>query len=308
MMPVNRHAPDRRRFLRLAVALVACGSTSTVTAQESAPPTVGLALGSGGASGLAHVLMLEVLDELGVRPAHITGSSIGALIGALYAAGYSGRAIRERLGRILATGPEDGFALDPDAFRWLELLDPEIGHGGLVDSRRILDFFYGELESRRFEDLAIPLTVVAADFWQREPVVLDAGPLVPALQASMALPGVFEPVDYRGRILVDGGTVNPLPYDLLEDCDLTIAVNVLGVRTPGDSRIPGYFENLFNTAKILQQSIIREKLARKRPDILVQPAVTDIRALEFHRADEVFAQSRPAAARLRRNLAALLGR
>lgn len=266
---------------------------------------VGIALGSGGASGLAHIAMLEVLDEMGIRPTRIAGSSIGALIGGLYAAGRSGREIRKLAGKLveIEAGGAEHRLFNRTLFRWLDLIDPDIGRGGLVDAEQILSFLYKEVEGINFEELEIPLKVVAADFWERRAVVFESGPLLPAVKASTAIPGIFVPVVHQGMTLVDGGTVNPLPYDLLMDeCDIVIAVNVIGVRPGTDTEIPGYFENIFNAVKILQESIVREQMRNRRPHIYIEPPIRNIQALEFYRGTEILEQAAPAAELLRKQL------
>ena len=114
----------------------------------------------------------------------------------------------------------------------------------------------------KFSELEIPLKVVASNFWSRQQVVLDHGPLIPAIRASMSLPGLFEPVKIRNQVLIDGGAVNPVPFDLLpKDCDLTIAVDVIGDRTVSE-KIPSLSEAVFNTYQIMQ----KEYYSRKTED------------------------------------------
>ena len=153
--------------------------------------------------------MLEALDEMGIRPQRIAGSSIGAVIGALYAAGMRARQIRELvLGFFLSPGAQMVERIVSDATRhWAELVELELGSGGLLSSEGLIDFLYGKIGAGQLDDLATPLTVTTADLWSREPVVFESGPLIPAVQASMALPGVFAPVMHQGRVLIDGGTV-----------------------------------------------------------------------------------------------------
>jgi len=315
---------SRRQWLRMAGGWVAglagmlrerptraADAGAGDAAQEaSATPRIGLALGAGGANGLAHIAMLEVFEELGLRPHRITGSSIGAVIGALFCSGLSAADIR---GMVVSTFSENGEGildrlLSEQALHWIELLELDLGSGGLLNSERILSGVYRAIETRRFENLDPPLAVVAADLWTGEQVVLDSGELMPAVQASMALPGVFTPILLDGRVLIDGGTVNPVPWDLLAgDCDIVVGIDVSGVRTPG-SGTPGYFETLFNSAKVMQQAIVEAKRQAAAPDIFIAPQVRDIRALEFHRADEVFAQAATARDQLRRQLRTLLNR
>lgn len=273
--------------------------------EPSATPRVGIALGAGGANGLAHILMLEVLDELGIQPHRIAGSSIGAIIGALYAAGMSATKIRGLVEQFIISPGEKltQEMLERDALRWIEFIEIDLGHGGLLSSEGFIAFLYDTLHLDVFEELLIPLTVVAADLWERDQVVLDSGPLLPAIKASMALPGVFEPVVVDDRVLIDGGTVNPVPYDLLMgDCDIVIGIDASGLRTPPPDGEAGYFATIFASAKVMQQAIMTEKLSRQPPAIYIRPPVTDVRALEFYRAREVFEQAAPARDELKRRL------
>jgi NTE family protein len=173
----------------------------------------------------------------------------------------------------------------------------------LLKSDRVMDILFSDLRPRRFEELNTPLKVVATDFWAREAVVLDRGDLIPALKASMAVPGVFPPVEIEGRLLVDGGLVNPIPYDLLpQECDLTIAVEVTGRKTSSSDATPSMVDLVFNAFQIAAKSIMHEKLCRIRPDIYVELDIEDVRLLEFYRAAQVFRQAQPAKEQFRRQL------
>lgn len=282
---------------------------NTPEGSAGAKPTIGLALGAGGASGLAHILMLEALDEMAIKPHRIAGSSIGAIIGALYAAGMTGKQIRELVEQFIISPGEHVLEelINKDALRWVEFLDIELGSGGILSSEGFITFLYDTLKPKTFEKLQIPLTVVAADLWNREQVVLQSGELLPAIQASMALPGVFQPVVLNKRVLVDGGTVNPVPYDLLlAECEIVIGIDVSGERTQPKETTPGYFTTVFNSAKIMQQAIMTEKLDRQTPAIYIKPRIIDIRALEFYRAKDVFNQAAPAKEKLKKKLSKLL--
>jgi NTE family protein len=270
---------------------------------------IGLALGAGGANGLAHIEMLEVLEKMGLHPYRIAGSSIGAVVGALFASGMSAAEIRELANSAFVAG--DRGLLDPliseQAMQWLDFVELEVGSGGLLDSQRILSHFYHSISTTRFTDLDVRLDVVAGDLWGQEQVVLNSGLLLPAVQASMAIPGIFEPVHIDGRMLIDGGTVNPVPWDLLfEDCGIVIAIDVSGVRSRSMSGEFGYFEILFNSVKVMQNAIIGEKMRHRKPDIFIAPQIRDIRALEFYNAAAVFEQAKPAKEQLERELSNLL--
>ncbi|MCR9260144.1 MAG: patatin-like phospholipase family protein [Pseudomonadaceae bacterium] len=319
------HHFSRRRLLGLLTATIASVSLQWSSAHaakkqasmhkvssssDSNKPTVGIALGAGGANGLAHILMLEALDEMGIKPHRIAGSSIGAIIGALYASGISGKQIRELVERFIIS-PEEGLVeevVEQDAARWVEFLDIELGEGGLLSEEGFISFLYDTIEQETFEQLDIPLKIIAADLWHRNQIVLQSGALLPAIKASMALPGVFDPVILENRVLIDGGTVNPVPYDQLSaECDIVIGIDVSGERSIPEAMTPGYFATIFNAAKVMQQAIMTEKLRHEKPEIYLSPRIVDIRALEFYRASEVFEQARPAKQELKQQLSKLLG-
>lgn len=299
----------RRHFLLgILAATTLAGLSCTQTGRQ---PRIGLALGGGGAKGLAHIVMLEVLDELGIQPWRIAGTSIGAIVGALYAGGRSGREIRAIVHELVGRDGETlaGFFGRANALRWLDFIDPALGSGGLLSSDDFMEFLHEVLGLDRFEQLRFPLRVVAADLWSGDTVVLDEGPLYPALQASMAVPGIFPPVRLNGRLLVDGGVVNPLPFDLLmDDCDLVVAIDVAGNRSHEDGENPSFFNVLFHSFHNMERAILREKLQRERPHIYIRPDINDVRLLEFYKAGQVFSEAQPARAQLKRQLERALRR
>lgn len=292
---------NRRDFLKLGLAsslLASCDAWKS-------GGDLGLALGGGGARGLAHIVMLEVLDELKIRPHRIAGTSIGAVIGTMYAAGMSGREIRELVDRLTVSENESWLSglFEQDLGRWWDLIQLKLGSGGLIDTDAFARYIEETSGVSRFDQLGIPLQIVAADFWQRGQVVFESGSLGPAIQASIAIPGLFSPVQHRGRVLVDGGLVNPVPYDLLfDDCDVVVAIDVSGKRNPQSEDAPGYFETLFNTMQIMQAQILHEKMQRRPPHIYIRPELEDVRVLEFNRVDEIYRQSMPARSQLRQAL------
>lgn len=321
-MKKRKHTVSRRDLLSafplLAMPAISAGATPDKTAaatndqaagQSTRDRRIGLALGAGGANGLAHIEMLEVLEKLKLRPHRIAGSSIGAVVGALFASGMSATNIRELANSAFSN--EDGGFMDKlisdQATHWLELVEIEVGRGGLLDSQRILSHFYRSIGTNRFSDLEIQLDIVAGDLWNKEQVVLNQGELLPAIQASMAIPGIFEPMQMDGRVLIDGGTVNPVPWDLLfEDCNIVIAVDVSGVRSQPNTSETGFFEVLFNSIKVMQNAIVEEKMRHREPDIFIAPKIRNVRALEFYNAATVFEQAQPAKEQLEKELRARL--
>jgi NTE family protein len=257
----------------------------------------GLTLGGGGARGLAHIGYLEVLDELRLAPAVLSGCSMGAVIGALYAAGTTGADIRtlfeERLPRRGGTVRSTGLWLQ-SLTRNLARLGPEMRHGGLVNTDSLVDSLLAPLDGRTFADLAIPLVVVATDFWSGEEVVIEKGLLLPAIKASIAIPGLVHPGEVDGRVLVDGGLTNVLPYGpLLNRCDMTIAIEVSGERRPEGGQMPNSMGASTGAIDILQSALLREQLRQSAPDLVVKPALRNIGLLDFVRAHEIRVQSEP---------------
>lgn len=265
---------------------------------------IGLALGGGGAKGLAHIPLLEVFDELQVRPHCITGTSIGAIMGALYASGMTARQIRELVQRMVISKGDSFRQIlkKKDALKWIQFLDVDFRGIGLFRGDKFIDFLYDAMGVHQFEALDIPLRVVASDFWTSEQVVLDSGELLPAVKASMGLPGVFTPVVLNERVLIDGGAVNPVPHDLLEDCDIVVAVDVMGHMRTDSIKPPNLFRAVLGTFDIMQNSIISQRIKNHPPDIYIKPDITGVDILEFYKAAEVYQQAENACLELREQL------
>ncbi|QJQ98100.1 patatin-like phospholipase family protein [Halomonas sp. PGE1] len=293
------------RLARLAGIWLLLGGLFVGQAGAAAPerPTLGLALGSGGANGLAHIAMLRVLDELEIVPDRIAGTSIGAVIGGLYAAGLSADQIQDIFDDV-AGSPLDALSgLAGSELDLADLLQLGLSDGGLFDSGGFLRYLAAHTEARTFDDLAIPLSVVATDYWSGDSVVIEAGRLFPAIEASMAVPGLFSPVRRDELLLIDGGTSNPLPFELLlDEMDLVIAVDVSGARHPDSDPVPGITDLLFKTFSIMQQSLIRQALAHRRPHLYLKPEAAGVRLLHFNRIHEILAQAEPVADELRDQL------
>lgn len=268
---------------------------------------IGLALGSGGANGLAHIAMLEVFDELGIRPHRIAGSSIGAVIGALYASGKSAAEIRELVADLVVQESDtwQEVLLERQMLEWLRFVDPDIGRGGLINGEAFMLFLQGAVERTTFEELRIPLTVVTTDLWKREQVLHHSGDLFAPIQASMAIPGLFTPVTIGERVLIDGGLMNPLPYDLLFDsCDVIVAVNVIGKTSPKDDL--SFLDTTFMTMRIMQSALVEEKRERREPHIFIDAGIYDVRTLHYHKLDDILEQAQAAKRELRAKLIRLL--
>lgn len=288
--------------------------------------SIGLALGSGAARGWSHIGLLQVLDEAGIRPDIICGTSMGALVGAAYASG-----------RLAAIGE---WAMAADWRTVASLVDINLMEGGLVEGARIVDWM-GTLDlPANIEDTALPFAAVATDLTTGREVWLRSGALARALRASISMPGVFSPVLLDGQWLVDGGLVNPVPVSLCRamGADVIIAVelneNVLGrslVEDPLEerpaspqgetannmmdllatlprslqmqasrfnlfrSRSPGYFDVLANALYIMQDHITRSRLAGEPPHVLISPRVAELGLMDFHSAAAAIEAGRQAA-------------
>jgi NTE family protein len=272
-------------------------------------PSIALALGGGGARGLAHILMLEVLDEFGLKPKVIAGTSIGAVFGAAYASGLSAKLIRAHTEEVLSQRFDTiRQLLSARSEPVLKILNILPIRSALLKPELLLDFLLPSRMARNFAELQIPLKVVATDYYGQAQVVFSEGPLRSAIAASIALPALFSPVTIDGRTFMDGGLVNPLPFDLIKgEADITVAVDVSGAPImPGKRAHPSAFASLMSSVQILQRSIVREKLKAQQPDIYIDVEVDEFYVLDFHRFKQVLEKAAPAKDQLRRQLARVL--
>ncbi|HXW26114.1 MAG TPA: patatin-like phospholipase family protein [Xanthobacteraceae bacterium] len=273
----------------------------------AARKTVALALGGGGARGLAHVAVLEALDDMALRPVVIAGSSIGAAIGAAYAAGMSGRAIRRHVIALAhGRGETIGRLLGARATTLSALIAAPFGNPMLLDAEKLCAAFLPAAVPEDFAQLAVPLIVPATDLYGRREVALASGPLKRAIAASMAVPGLMRPVEHDGRVLVDGAAVNPLPFEHLRGrADIVLAVDsTAGPTAPRG--MPEPWESLFATLQVMSQTIIAEKLKHGAPDILLRPDVGAFRILDFFQASAILRAAEPLKAQVRERVGALM--
>ncbi|RPI63308.1 MAG: patatin-like phospholipase family protein [Ignavibacteriales bacterium] len=271
--------------------------------------SIGIAFGAGGARGIAHLLMIEALDELGVKPSIISGSSIGAVVGAFYAAGFTAKEMKEILDQLINPKSDSvfDFLLKSDIVKMFTMFDPQFIRSGFIKGEKFQKYMKSHLQVSRFEELKIPLMIVATDYWKKEAVIFEKGDLIQPIKASYSLPGLFTPVKIKNRILIDGGAVNPLPFDLIMDkCDITIAIDVTAFKAQNESEIPPTFDSVFTTYQTMQNSIIKERLKFLRPDIYIRPEIFDVRVFDFVKADLIFKQAESAKEELKRQLDKLL--
>ncbi|MBV9139123.1 MAG: patatin-like phospholipase family protein [Hyphomicrobiales bacterium] len=272
----------------------------------AAKPSIALALGGGGARGLAHIAVLEAFDEMRLVPVVIAGTSIGAIIGAAYAAGVPAARLRTHaLSSLRNRTKVFGAIFEARVGRFGDLFAR--GNPMLLDGERLLDRFWPEDVPDMFEDLAIPFVTIATDYYGRGAVTFDSGSLVSAVAASMALPGLVRPVGIGGRLLIDGGAANPLPCDILTGkADIVVAVDVTAPPSVEEARAPDAFSTLFAAAQIMQAEIAKARMKARPPDILVRPSVDGFGALDFFKAARILEAAEPAKAKLKEELAAIV--
>lgn len=258
---------------------------------------IALALGGGAARGWAHIGVLRALDESGVKVGMIAGTSIGALVGGCYLAG--------KLNEL------EEFARSLTKRRMLGLLDLNFGGSGLLGGMRLDQRMREHMEGLTFDDLPAPFVCVATEIMTGHEIWLHSGDLITAMRASYALPGVFEPINANGRLLVDGALVNPVPVSVCRAHEqrLVVAVNLhydlfgraavvkhaaSGLAAPNGQGeadalkaqklgITGVMVEAFN---IIQDRIARARLAGDPPDLSLFPAMAQVGLTEFHRASE----------------------
>ncbi|HPK06509.1 MAG TPA: patatin-like phospholipase family protein [Aminivibrio sp.] len=286
-------------------------------------------MGSGAARGMAHIGVLQALEGAGIRPDIIAGTSIGALVGGVYAAGKLDELEEVSLG--LDWKKAAGY--------FLEVSFPR---SGLIEGTKVTDFLSEIVGSAKIGALPVRYASVAADVMTGNEVVISDGDLVSAIRASISVPGIFTPARRNGSFLVDGGLVNPVPVSVCRamGADVVIAVDLNNGRVkeapqaglpektspeggPGRSGVaaveifawlekktsgfdvrflepvkewmsrdpaPGIFDVLGNSLRIMEEQIAAARLEIDRPDMLIRPAVGNVRFLEFHLAGEMIAE------------------
>ncbi|RJP67914.1 MAG: hypothetical protein C4539_09680 [Ignavibacteriales bacterium] len=300
---------------------------------QSNKKQVGLVLGSGGARGLAHVGVIKSLEENNIPVDSVSGTSIGALIGGLYASGFSVKSLEKVIQEV-------------DKIMVAKLLMPKLFTPGFIDNNKVRYFINEFVGDINIEDMKIPFASVATDLVTGEEVVFDKGPLIDAIIASIAIPAVFQPVFLKNRYLIDGGLSNPLPISVAKGngSQIIIAVNV----SPNPKRItkkikskqtneikllvkklPSLFTGLLNDNKqkvrsvksegeierqkpvsfpspsilnvflqsisISNNNLMTQHLRFAKPDILISPNIEDFDMLEFYKGSEIIKRGYEAA-------------
>ena len=281
---------------------------------------LGLALGSGSARGWAHIGVIRALEERGVKPDIVCGSSIGALVGAAYAGGNLGELEKWVTGLAWTT-----------VVRLMDLT----WRGGLIRGTRLFTLFRTIFEDREIAQLPIPYGAIATELHSGRELWLRQGKVLEAVRASCAMPGLFTPVLRDGIVLVDGGLVNPVPVSMCRalGADLVVAVDLswgkLGpyrhgkeqelaprevpgwldrvrpewmkkTKTPQEeaSTIPSIFDVFMTSLDIVEMRVARSRLAGDPADVLITPLLPDFATMDFHRANEAIEEGRAAVERM----------
>ena len=241
------------------------------------PPRVGLALGGGFARGIAHLGVLRVLEDAGIRVDFLSGTSVGALIAAAYASGAPLEAISRRA---MATSFRD-FA------RW------SLSRFGLASNERMGRFVYDFCGVHSIEEMKRPLVICSVDLLSGQPYYFTKGDVGIALRASCAYPGLFQPVEYDGRVLVDGFLTSPVPVEAARmlGAELVIAV-YLGMTGPAP-RPKHMGEVLWRSFAIMQQQALERR--DRSADVLISPQVRDFSWDDFSRTADMVAAGEAAA-------------
>jgi len=237
-----------------------------------------LALGGGAARGIAHIGVLKVLAEEGIEVRGVAGTSVGSVVGAGLCAGRDWRWMLEAARRL----------------RWGDLVHPAVPRMGLLATARLERDLERSLGAARFEDLRLPFAAVAVDIAAGEEVVLRSGPLAPAVRASCSVPGIFEPVELDGRLLVDGGLLNDVPADVARDL---AGGPVLAVRLNGGAREPVRPRTILDVISasfsLVALRAIQQGLAGA--DFVVTPDLSRASFRDLRRVDELVAAGEQAA-------------
>jgi NTE family protein len=282
-------------------------------------PRIGLALGAGSARGWAHIGVIRALEERGIKVDLICGTSIGALVGAVYASGQL-QQLEDWVTSLVWS-------------KVVRLMDLT-WKGGLIRGQRLFNLFRTTFRDVDIAELATPFGAVATELSSGREIWLRQGKLLDVVRASCAMPGLFTPVVHGDTVLVDGGLVNPVPVSMCRalGAELVIAVDLswgklgpyrniarelparpqepswfgrltnswLGAvpKKDGEPRIPSIFE-VFNTAlDIVEQRVARSRLAGEPADVLITPLLPDFGTMEYHRAAEAIVEGRAAVERM----------
>lgn len=271
----------------------------TATGKNGAP-RVGLALSGGGARGFAHIGVLAVLQREGIPIDLLAGTSMGGVVAAAYAAGVTPEFMKQEALRM--TNPR----------RLLSLADPTLPRRGFFEGKKVVNYLTHHLGECTFDSLNCPLSLVAVNLKNSEPVILNEGRVTDAVRATIALPGLFKPVEREEQLLVDGGLLDNLPADVVRQmgADIVIAVDVIGGNSTFSAMAKGLrehryvpgglastFEVMLRSLDVMMKEINQRRLVEAAPEVIIRPDIPpDVSVLlGFTRAGETIAIGEKAA-------------
>ena len=228
-------------------------------------PKLGLALGGGAARGFAHIGVLQVLEEEGIKPSLVVGTSAGSVVASFYASGKTGQQLQ-------------WLADTMDETQFTDWANPFSGRG-ILRGEALGKYINSQLNGMKIEDMKLPLGIVATDLRTGDGILFRRGDVATAVRASSAVPSVFEPVQIAGKDYVDGGLVSPVPvrYARQMGADLVLAIDISS--RPEDAKTTDMLKVLLQTFSIMGKSISQLELAQA--DVVVRPALPDIGSTEF---------------------------
>lgn len=232
-------------------------------------PKIGLALGSGGARGFAHVGVIKTLLDAGIPIDVIAGSSMGAMVGCFYAAGQD----IERLYKL------------SKVFKRKYYLDFTIPKMGFIAGNRVKELIRIFTYGRSLEELDIPVSVVATELTTGDKVIFTSGPIADAVRASIAIPGIFVPEKYQGKLLVDGGVVDRVPVSVVEEMGADIVIGVDVSRVNRSSEITSIYDVIMQSIDILQMELAANREIAS--DIMMKPPVEKYSSRTFTNIEEI---------------------
>ncbi|MFZ3588040.1 patatin-like phospholipase family protein [Bacillus sp. DJP31] len=232
-------------------------------------PKIGLALGSGGARGFAHLGVLKVLKEHDIPIDLIAGSSMGALVASFFAAGHD----MDRLYKLAV------------AFKRKYYLDFTVPKMGFIAGNRVKELVKVFTHGKNIEDLELPIAIVATDIIRGEKVVFKEGPISDAVRASISIPGIFVPERMNGRLLVDGGVIDRIPVSVVREmgADIIIAVDVSHVKI--NEEITSIFDVILQSIDIMQDELVKNREIES--DIMIRPHVENFSSRAFTNIEEI---------------------
>ena len=245
-----------------------------------------LVLAGGGARGVAHIGAIEELESQGFEISAVAGTSMGALVGGMYASGH--------------LEPIKEWMLALDKYKVFSLVDFALSTEGLVKGDRVMKAMKELVPDVKIEKMPVPFAAVAADLLTGREVVLERGGLYDAIRASISIPSVFRPVRRNGMVLIDGGTVNPLPLNRVrrEEGDLLVAVDVSAPFGADPAQRANaslnYYKVLIASSQIMQQHITQLMCQLHKPDMLVELPADSYGMFEFYRSEELIEAGRAA--------------